>query len=164
MWSHQSQFMTCGTAAQTRSVPNIALSSPYTTAIECFLGCLGQPIPHGDGGGAGGGGGVEPPWLESPTSNKTGSTDETPTTQGPQGGRLGSVGSNPPSVALAHGLRFHLRDTTGQGDPGCPVTRPARLLTAPKPHGGTRRRETVCVLQKGVPPVQGTNGSPLPPA
>ena len=40
--SYKSQYivLTCCTAAQTRSVLNVALSSPYTTAIECFLGCL----------------------------------------------------------------------------------------------------------------------------
>ena len=36
---------TCCTAAQTRSVPHVALSSPYTAANECCLGCPGQPTP-----------------------------------------------------------------------------------------------------------------------
>ena len=33
------------TAAQTRPVPNVALSSLHGAAIECFLGCLGQLFP-----------------------------------------------------------------------------------------------------------------------
>ena len=43
---YESQYivLTCCTAVQTRSVLNVALSSPCTTAIECFLGCLGQVI------------------------------------------------------------------------------------------------------------------------
>ena len=48
IWSWlQSRFnvLTCCTAAQTKSVPSVALSSPYITAFECFLGCLGQLIP-----------------------------------------------------------------------------------------------------------------------
>ena len=38
-------FAFCCTAAQTRPVPNVALSSPHESAIECFLDCLGQPCP-----------------------------------------------------------------------------------------------------------------------
>ena len=35
----------CCTAAHTRPVPNVALSSPHEAAIECFLGCLDQRFP-----------------------------------------------------------------------------------------------------------------------
>ena len=57
--SHKSQFivLNCCTAVQTRSVPNGALGSPYSTAIKCFLGCLGQLIPRTKARRPGGGGG-----------------------------------------------------------------------------------------------------------
>ena len=47
--SYGSQYivLTCCSSAQTRSVTNVAVSSPYTTAIECCMGSLGQlnPLP-----------------------------------------------------------------------------------------------------------------------
>ena len=38
-------FCLAATAAQTRPVPNVALSSLHNVVIKCFLGCLGQLIP-----------------------------------------------------------------------------------------------------------------------
>ena len=45
MFNVRIMFCLATTAAQTRPVPNVALSSPHEAAIECFLDCLGQLFP-----------------------------------------------------------------------------------------------------------------------
>ena len=35
----------CGTAARTKSAPNVALTSPHKTTMECSMGGVGKLIP-----------------------------------------------------------------------------------------------------------------------
>ena len=56
-------LMTCCTAAQTRSVPNVALSSLLDAAIERFLGCLGKLTPSRRRRGSCGGGAEVRSWC-----------------------------------------------------------------------------------------------------
>ena len=47
---HKAQYIVspCRIAARSRSAPNVSLTSPLKTAIECFMGRLGKLIPsHG---------------------------------------------------------------------------------------------------------------------
>ena len=72
--------------------------------------------------------------------------------------RLGWVGERPLFALILGSVLPSLQDSTGRSQPGRPVARPAGLLTAPRPCGGTRRRETppcLCVLGRENHPLAG---------